>query len=96
MERPTQAIFHNAVFLAGSFSGAGPRKRARVEKPKKPAKEQRDITKMSAAEKKKEIARLQAAIKKEEEELERKREKIAALEASILADEADDKLMIEE
>ncbi|OJI82738.1 hypothetical protein ASPTUDRAFT_191235 [Aspergillus tubingensis CBS 134.48] len=94
MEHPTQAIFHNAVFLAGSFSGAGPRKRARVEKPKKPAKEQRDITKMSAAEKKKEIARLRAAIK--EEELKRKREKVAALEASIMADEADDKLMTEE
>ena len=46
--------------------------------------------------KKKEIARLRAAIKKEEEELKRKKEKIAALEASILADEADDKLMIEE
>ena len=45
--------------------------------------------------KKKEIARLRAAIKKEEE-LKRKREKVAALEASILADEADDKLMIEE
>lgn len=44
--------------------------------------------------KKKEIARLRAAIK--EEELKRKREKVAALEASIMADEADDKLMIEE
>lgn len=46
--------------------------------------------------KKKEIARLRAAIKKEKEELKRNREKVTALEASILADEADDKLMIEE
>ncbi|OJZ80828.1 hypothetical protein ASPFODRAFT_212103 [Aspergillus luchuensis CBS 106.47] len=82
-------------FPRREFLWAGPRKRARVEKPKKPAKEQRDITKMSAAEKK-EIARLRAAIKKEEEELKRKREKVAALKASILADEADDKLTIEE
>ncbi|GKZ99708.1 hypothetical protein AnigIFM60653_005463 [Aspergillus niger] len=95
MEHPTQ-IIHKAVFLAGSFAGAGPRKPGRIEKRKKAKKEDKDIVKMSKAERAKEIARLRAAIKKEEEELMRKREKIAALEALNLADETKEKMNMDE
>ncbi|GKZ27372.1 hypothetical protein AbraCBS73388_004479 [Aspergillus brasiliensis] len=48
---------------------------------------------MSTEEKRKEICRHRAAIPKEEEELKRKKGKIGALSASILADETKDMTM---